>query len=108
MPVLLLNDRQINDSYIMVKNLSPILHDHVMTDDELLFEEEMTYGLMIALEAQLFRDGEQLGKVIKKMKTPWISCLACCCCNFTCFTRSMADKILKKRKLENDSTDKYL
>ena len=107
-PVLLLNNRQINDSYIMVKNLSPILHDHIMTDDELLFEEEMTYGLMIALEAQLFRDKEQLKKVVSKFNKPWISCLAFCCCYFTWWTKPAADKILKKRKLESDSTDKYL
>jgi hypothetical protein len=52
-PVLMLNDRQINDSFIMVKNLSPILYGKALTEEELKFEEEMTFGLMNVLEARV-------------------------------------------------------
>ena len=38
-PVLMLNDRQINDSFIMIKNLSPILYGKSLTDEEIKFEE---------------------------------------------------------------------
>ena len=49
----MLNERQINDSFIMVKNLSPILYGKALTEEELKFEEEMTFGLMNVLEARV-------------------------------------------------------
>ena len=65
-PVLMLNGVQINDSFIMVKNLSPILYGKPLTEDEIKFEEEMTFGLMVALESQLAADGTQFQNYINK------------------------------------------
>ena len=65
-PVLMLNGIQINDSFIMVKNLATILHGKPLTEDEIKFEEEMTYGLMIALESQMAADGAQFSNIIGK------------------------------------------
>ena len=48
-PVLDLNGVQINDSYIIVKNLAPILYGKALTEEEVKFEEAMTYGMMICL-----------------------------------------------------------
>jgi len=49
-PVLDIGDRQINDSYIIVKNLSPILQGRSLTEKEVAMEHSLTFGLMIALE----------------------------------------------------------
>lgn len=50
MPVLDIGDRQINDSYIIVKNLSPICAGAPMTPKQLELERMSTFELMIALE----------------------------------------------------------
>lgn len=49
-PVLDVGDRQINDSYIIIKNMSPILAGRALTEDEEAFEKEVTFELMLALE----------------------------------------------------------
>merc|ERR1712113_727361 len=41
-----------NDSFIIVKSLSPILQGRPLKGDELEIEHEVTYGLMPALERQ--------------------------------------------------------
>jgi hypothetical protein len=57
-PVLLLNGVQINDSYIIAKNLSPILYGKTMTEEEEAFEYQMTYGLYLCLDSQMLDDGK--------------------------------------------------
>lgn len=49
-PVLDIGDRQINDSYIVVKNLAPILQGRRLTEQEEKLEKKITFELMIALE----------------------------------------------------------
>lgn len=49
-PVLDIGDRQINDSYIIVKNLAPILQGRPLTPEEVELEKTVTFGLMIELE----------------------------------------------------------
>mmetsp|Transcript_4018 Transcript_4018/g.11771 ORF Transcript_4018/g.11771 Transcript_4018/m.11771 type:complete len:247 (+) Transcript_4018:86-826(+) len=49
-PVLDIGDRQINDSYIIVKTLAPILQGRELTPRELKIEEILTFEIMIALE----------------------------------------------------------
>merc|ERR1712190_299456 len=51
-PVLDIGDRQINDSYIIVKNLAPILQGRELTDQEELVEKKLTSEIMIALERE--------------------------------------------------------
>lgn len=52
-PVLDVNGRQINDSFIMVKALAPVLSGKALTKQEVAFEELITFGLMIALEKEV-------------------------------------------------------
>mmetsp|Transcript_1862 Transcript_1862/g.4254 ORF Transcript_1862/g.4254 Transcript_1862/m.4254 type:complete len:256 (-) Transcript_1862:276-1043(-) len=49
-PVLDIGPRQINDSFIIVKSLAPILQGRPLTQDEEDIEREVTFGLMIAGE----------------------------------------------------------
>mmetsp|Transcript_141461 Transcript_141461/g.439695 ORF Transcript_141461/g.439695 Transcript_141461/m.439695 type:complete len:238 (+) Transcript_141461:99-812(+) len=49
-PVLDIADRQINDSYIIVKSLSPILQGRPLTEREVQIEHMLTFGIMLALE----------------------------------------------------------
>eukprot|EP00443_Scrippsiella_acuminata_P048458 CAMPEP_0115187690 /NCGR_PEP_ID=MMETSP0270-20121206/10623_1 /TAXON_ID=71861 /ORGANISM="Scrippsiella trochoidea, Strain CCMP3099" /LENGTH=255 /DNA_ID=CAMNT_0002600845 /DNA_START=62 /DNA_END=829 /DNA_ORIENTATION=+ len=51
-PVLDIGDRQINDSFIIVKSLAPILQGRPLTLDELEIERQVTFGLMVAAEKQ--------------------------------------------------------
>jgi len=45
-PVLFVNGRQINDSFVIVKTLAPILFGEALTEKDLELEEMLTYGLM--------------------------------------------------------------
>ena len=58
MPVLRVNGFQINDSFIMVTALAPVLHGRPLTDEEVKFEEDMCYGLMLVLELHMFKEGK--------------------------------------------------
>ena len=48
----MLNGRQINDSFIIVKHLSKIVDGKDLTEEELKFEEEMTFSLWPKLMAE--------------------------------------------------------
>mmetsp|Transcript_21527 Transcript_21527/g.40331 ORF Transcript_21527/g.40331 Transcript_21527/m.40331 type:complete len:245 (-) Transcript_21527:83-817(-) len=52
-PVLMLNGRQVNDSYIMVKELAKILDGKALTPELIQVEETFTFGAMISLEADV-------------------------------------------------------
>ena len=95
----------------MVKNLAPILHGKPLTEDEVKFEEEMTFGLMIAMESQMMADGSQFSNIVGKAKKPVLGCclLVCCCnCRCPCCLPSMSKKMLAKNGLESNSTDKFV
>eukprot|EP00747_Dinoflagellata_sp_TGD_P184735 gnl/TRDRNA2_/TRDRNA2_40644_c0_seq1.p2 gnl/TRDRNA2_/TRDRNA2_40644_c0~~gnl/TRDRNA2_/TRDRNA2_40644_c0_seq1.p2 ORF type:complete len:247 (+),score=54.07 gnl/TRDRNA2_/TRDRNA2_40644_c0_seq1:92-832(+) len=51
-PVLDIADRQINDSFIMVKSLAPILQGRPLREEELDLEKQVAFGLMVALERE--------------------------------------------------------
>ena len=53
----MLNGIQINDSFIMVKNLAPILYGKPLTEEEIKFEEVMTMGLNPAMQSKFADDG---------------------------------------------------
>ena len=62
-PVIVFNNVQINDSFIILKSLAKIL-DGVPLSPELLELEEMTtFGVMIAMEARVANDSAELSKV---------------------------------------------
>ena len=107
-PVLLLNGVQINDSFIMVKNLAPILYGKALTEEEIKFEEEMSYGLMIAMESQMMEDGGQFSNFLGKIKPAVKCCVMVCCCNLVCCRGNMSKKMLAKNGLQDNSIDKYI
>eukprot|EP00408_Alexandrium_pacificum_P040634 CAMPEP_0171254060 /NCGR_PEP_ID=MMETSP0790-20130122/52029_1 /TAXON_ID=2925 /ORGANISM="Alexandrium catenella, Strain OF101" /LENGTH=245 /DNA_ID=CAMNT_0011721915 /DNA_START=78 /DNA_END=815 /DNA_ORIENTATION=+ len=49
-PALDIGNRQLNDSFIIVKSLAPVLQGRPLTSDEVELERNMTFGLMVALE----------------------------------------------------------
>ncbi|KAK3285781.1 hypothetical protein CYMTET_6621 [Cymbomonas tetramitiformis] len=59
-PVLFVNGRQINDSYIITKTLAPILFGQPLTPADIELEETITFGLMLACEREAFGDEECL------------------------------------------------
>ena len=63
---MMLNDRQINDSFIMIKNLSKIVDGKELTEEELEFEKEMTYGFMIATEIKCIGNKQGMMAYTKK------------------------------------------
>jgi len=62
-----MNGVQINDSFIIVKQLNKILYGAELTEEEVEFEYQMTFGLMLALEAQMFENGKSFSICIGKM-----------------------------------------
>mmetsp|Transcript_46246 Transcript_46246/g.106763 ORF Transcript_46246/g.106763 Transcript_46246/m.106763 type:complete len:264 (-) Transcript_46246:209-1000(-) len=84
MPVLDIGDRQVNDSYIIVKNLCPILQGSPMTPKQEELERMFTFELSVALAKQslnmpdLCKCGRFLGGGIGCFLT------TCACCLSTC------------------------
>uniref|UniRef100_A0A7S4JB86 GST N-terminal domain-containing protein n=1 Tax=Guillardia theta TaxID=55529 RepID=A0A7S4JB86_GUITH len=55
-PILVVNDMQVNDSFIIAKCLSPCLFGREATQHELNLMKEITFGVMVAVEIELFSD----------------------------------------------------
>jgi len=53
-PVVFVNDRQINDSHIIVKTLAPILFETALSEKDIELEKMLTYGMMISFEKECF------------------------------------------------------
>mmetsp|Transcript_4017 Transcript_4017/g.11767 ORF Transcript_4017/g.11767 Transcript_4017/m.11767 type:complete len:247 (+) Transcript_4017:98-838(+) len=80
-PVLDIGDRQINDSYIIVKTLAPILQGRELTPRELKIEEILTFEIMIALERDCASSTRSLcgcGSLLGGFKGIVLSCMAPC------------------------------
>lgn len=84
MPVLDIGDRQINDSYIIIKNLSRILQGEAFTPQQEQLEHLITFELMIALQKRCFNTsdirkcGNLAGGGIGCFLGCCGSCIACC------------------------------
>ena len=102
-PVLMLNGRQINDSFIMVKNLSKILDNKELTEKEVQFESEMTFGFMIATE--ILTLGTKLGMKEYAKKNLDGCCKQFCIC-LLCYGCCIAPK-LNQRVREKNSIGRY-
>ena len=107
MPVLDLNGRQINDSFIIIKNLAPILDGKPLTENEVKFEEVMTYQLMMLMEAKMFGNPEDMKNFSTKIPAKW-ACIFACLCHLRCCGGSIKNKFLKRHNLEDDKPDKFL
>ena len=108
-PVLRVNGTQINDSFIMVKALAPVLHGRPLTDEEVKFEEEMCYGLMLVLELYMFNNGSNWQAQLRKQLPCCIACcLGTCTCNMICYRRSGYNKTKKLYGTEESHMAKYI
>lgn len=89
MPVLDVNDIQINDSFVMVKALAPVLQGSKLNELEAEIENLSTYGLMLSMEQETAASCSQLcacacGLICKKSCCTgclmgFFSCCICCC-----------------------------
>lgn len=61
-PILMVNEQQINDSYIIVKTLAPLLDGQKLSPELLELEELNTFGLQPALEIALMETASDLRK----------------------------------------------
>lgn len=62
-PVLELNDRQINDSHVIMKNLTEILIGVPMTPEEVSWERRITYEFQPAFEVELLGNRRDFAKL---------------------------------------------
>ena len=70
----------------MVVELAPILHGAKLSEEDLAFEKQMTYGLQMACVKHNLENGWNMRKTVGK----WIgcfgaNCLTVCCCNCPCY-----------------------
>jgi len=73
-PVLKINDRQINDSFIIFKNLVPILCAEEFSEE---WQNKITYQLQLGIEAETMSDKGDMNKLATKLfGAP--RCIACC------------------------------
>jgi microsomal prostaglandin-E synthase 2 len=54
-PSISVDGRQVNDSYVILKFLVPALYG-TLSEADLKWEEKITYGIMISMEAEAFED----------------------------------------------------
>lgn len=57
-PILKANGVQINDSFVIVTALAPVLQGRPFTEEELKFEKEMADGFFILLQMYQMKDAE--------------------------------------------------
>uniref|UniRef100_A0A7S4PB60 GST N-terminal domain-containing protein n=2 Tax=Guillardia theta TaxID=55529 RepID=A0A7S4PB60_GUITH len=105
-PIVTVNGLQINDSYIIFKELSRIIFGRQLSESESRQVHEVTYGLLLAYEAEIFGNEESRSRFIATF-------LKGNCC-FTCFIvpliRHMLSKAPAKIKKSNPglkSLDEY-
>lgn len=84
-PVLDIGDRQINDSFVIVKSLAPILQGRPLTDDELEVERQVTFGLMIAAEKEVAGSFKDLCSCASLLGGTLGCFLRSCACVLCCF-----------------------
>lgn len=91
-PVLKINDRQINDSYIIFKNLIPILSGEVFAEE---WQNKITYELQPSIEAESFGDTKGDMHKFATKGAGYPGCIVCC------IAGSMGPKIARKIREKN-------
>ena len=104
-PVLMLNGHQVNDSFIMVKNLAKIIEGRELTEEEVTFEEEMTFGFMIIIEVNTIGNSKGIREVIMKQPSCVPKCMCCLCCYLCCCANSIGNSIMKKNNMTKTDLD---
>tara|TARA_B110001450_G_C17491937_1_gene428696 strand:+ start:338 stop:577 length:240 start_codon:yes stop_codon:yes gene_type:complete len=79
----------------MVKNLCPILYGKPLTEEELKFEEAMTFGLMNVLEARVIKNSTDMKNCANK-GSGGMKCAFFMCCYFACCNKGINKKFLKR------------
>lgn len=73
-PVLKINDRQVNDSYIILKNLVPLLCGEEFAED---WQRKITFELQPSIEVEVLGEAPETKKFLTKLAgVP--GCVACC------------------------------
>lgn len=73
-PVMMASGRQINDSYIILKNLIPVLCGEPFNQE---WQDKITYSLQLALEVEVMGNSSDMAKLMSKgFGVP--NCCACC------------------------------
>mmetsp|Transcript_33377 Transcript_33377/g.72973 ORF Transcript_33377/g.72973 Transcript_33377/m.72973 type:complete len:245 (-) Transcript_33377:122-856(-) len=96
-PSLRVNGRWVNDSYIIVKHLTPALYKGSTFDED--WDKKITYGLQLAMEAEGFEDRNSWGTLVTYGGYPaWIATL------FPCFLplEKMAAGIRRRRAAKDE------
>ncbi len=102
-PVVIVQNRQINDSFIVVKALARILDGADLSKDLLEIEEMTTYGLMVALEVDV------AGSCIDLVKcAPNMGCCFCCLLtSLSCCLCCIGPGNIRKKHPELKGLDHY-
>mmetsp|Transcript_43723 Transcript_43723/g.51199 ORF Transcript_43723/g.51199 Transcript_43723/m.51199 type:complete len:262 (-) Transcript_43723:404-1189(-) len=77
-PSIKVNNRVVNDSYIIVKNLFPALYPNEK-DVALEWEEKITYGLQLAMEIEAMEDPASQADLLVLVGIPKILSTVCGC-----------------------------
>ena len=101
----MLNGHQVNDSFIMVKNLAKIIDGAELTEEEVKFEEEMTFGFMIVIEVKTLGSSKGIREVIMKQPNFLPKCLCCFCCYLCCCANSIGKTIMQKNNMVESDLD---
>ena len=80
-PVLMIGDKQINDSAIIVRILTKVLTGAEMSEEELELEKMNTSGLMMAMEASVMDNAADLRKCGRVIG----GCMGCVLIHISCF-----------------------
>lgn len=89
-PVFKASGRQINDSYVIFKNLVPVLCGESFNEE---WQDKITYGLQLSIEADAFQTPSDMKKLmVGAFGVP--SCIACCIA--PSFGRKMSKGIREK------------
>ena len=103
----MLNGHQLNDSFIIVQALAPLLHGAKLSEEDLAFEKQMAYGFQSACLSNVMENGWNFRKMVGK----WFgcgaaNCLTFCCCNCPCYRHHMLNK-KKQAGDKNTAADIY-
>jgi len=89
-PVMMASGRQINDSYIIMKNLIPVLCQEEFNQE---WQDKITYELQLAIEVEVMNNSSDFSKFVSKgFGLP--KCIACCL--HKCIGKKIAGKISAK------------
>lgn len=89
-PVIWVQGRQVNDSYVIVKSLVPPMYGEEWTSVYDEWEKKITYGLQIAMEVESAEDPKSWGTILDGSGYPaFLASLFGCCLPFPKFAASI-------------------